>query len=141
MKGLPDNGRRELASRDEANLILNFVIPMQHCVMDDKHHQERAAYHIKTIIIVIIFIQKVDQGKTMGRLSRALSSETRWQSLFSTRVLILSEKSTQFTFIHFRLGIFIAEHSNNQLCISLQEPSILCPQILAKISLEFFTLH
>ena len=26
MKGLPDNGRRELASRDEANLILNFVI-------------------------------------------------------------------------------------------------------------------
>ena len=50
---------------------------------------------------MIIFIQKDDQGKTMGRVSRALSSETRWQSLFSRRVLILSEKSTQFTFFTF----------------------------------------
>ena len=32
---------------------------------------------IKSIIIVIIFIQKDDQGKTMARVSRALSSETK----------------------------------------------------------------
>ena len=45
MKGLAaDNGRRELAWRDEANLILNFVIPMRQRVVVDIHHQERAAY-------------------------------------------------------------------------------------------------
>ena len=134
MKGLAaDNGRRELAWRDEANLILNFVIPMRQRVVVDIHHQERAAYRESHHCDHLY--PRGWPGQDNGE------GETRWKSPFSTRVLILSEKSTQFTFIHFRLGIFIAEHSNDQHCISLQEPLILCPQILAKISLEFFTLH